>query len=133
MQRTLVSLVLVAASGSLAGAQEPHAPILGQEITPSVTPATVTPEMWFYSQEVRRQDDPKVALRRRAEYVAQQRQMRIAAMKWYGLSNSRPSVSANPHLGVYSPAWVGNGYDRYDWVGGYPRAAIYVVPLTIQR
>jgi hypothetical protein len=30
-------------------------------------------------------------------------------------------------MGVFSPAWVGNGYDRYDWVGaGWPTTTLRV-------
>lgn len=88
-------------------------------------PATVTPEMWLYSQEVQRYDDPAQAVRRKAEYRGQQRANRIAAMKWFGKSNARPEASATPFMGIYSPAWVGNGYERYDWAAvGYPTPVV---------
>jgi hypothetical protein len=78
---------------------------------------TVPPEMWLYSEEIRRHDDPAQAVRRKAELRGAQRMSRIAAMKWFGFSNSRPQASPVPMMGEYSPAWIGNGYDRYDWVG----------------
>jgi hypothetical protein len=78
---------------------------------------TVPPEFWFYSEQVRRHDDPAQAVRRKAELRAEQRMGRIAAMKWFGFSNSRPQASPIPMMGGYSPAWIGNGVDRYDWVG----------------
>lgn len=81
------------------------------------TPNNVTPEMWLYSQQLNRHDDPAQAVRRKAELRGAQRMQRIAAMKWYGFSNARPQASPVPMMGAYSPAWIGNGYDRYDWIG----------------
>jgi hypothetical protein len=74
-----------------------------------------TPEMWFYEQERSRYDDPKMAIRRRAETRAQQRQDRMASMQWYGMSNSRPSVSITPLCGGYSAYWGSNSYDPLRW------------------
>ena len=94
---------------------------------PSLSAPPVTPELWVYSQELRRHDDPAQAVRRKAELVADQRQARLAAMRWYGFSNSRPVANPTPFMGQYSPAWVGNGWDRYDWVGGgWPAVTLYV-------
>ncbi len=62
-----------------------------------------TPEMWFYSQERLRYDDPKTAVRRKAEYRAWQRQRRIALMKSMGLSKQRPLVYYSPFHTFYSP------------------------------
>src|SRR5262245_30745910 len=81
-----------------------------------LVPAQVTPEMWMYNQELRRYEDPQQAVRRKAELKASQRSARLAAMKWYGFSNARPQANPVPFMSVYSPAWVGNGPDRYDWV-----------------
>src|SRR5690242_14007492 len=90
---------------------------------PQLSAPAVTPELWIYSQEQRRHDDPAQAVRRKAEVQADQRISRLAALKWYGLSNSRPQASPIPTMGVYSPAWVGNGWNRYDWM---PAAAASV-------
>ena len=73
----------------------------------------MTPEMWFYKQELNRHDDPQTAVRRKAELRAAHRQLRIESRKWYGLSNSRPTVSYAPQYGTYSPAWVAPGHDPY--------------------
>jgi hypothetical protein len=132
MKRTLLALGFAIACGSIAAAQD-H----GQQQPagqPELTPASVTPEMWYYSQEQRRYDDPQQAVRRKAEFVSQQRANRMAALKWYGMSNSRPVASTTPAMSVYSPAWVGNGHDRYDWVGmGWGRSASYVAPAFTIR
>jgi len=104
------------------------APVSREQIVNTLpTPTTVTPEMWFYSQERDRYDDPAQAVRRKAELRAAQRSQRIAAMKWFGFSNARPQASVTPMMGIYSPAWAGNGYDRYDWVGaGWPTSTARV-------
>ena len=80
--------------------------------TGAVTP---TPEMWFYEQEVNRYDNPKVMVHERAEWRANQRRSRLAASKWYGISNSRPMVSPFPWFGGYGPFWGSNTYDPLRW------------------
>ena len=88
---------------------------------------TQTEDMWFYLQELRRYDDPQVIIRSKAEKKADQRRQRLAAMKWFGWSQGRPSASATPWTGVFSPSWVGNGADPYEWIGyGYSTTAIRV-------
>jgi len=94
---------------------------------PNLSLPSVTPEMWLYSQQWRRHDDPAQAVRRKAEAKAAQRAERLAALKWYGFSNQRPQASPTPFMGVYSPAWTGNGWNRYDWVGPiYPTTTLYI-------
>ncbi len=97
-------------------------------------PAQVTPQMWIYSQEMRRYEDPQQAVRRKAELKAAQRANRLAAMKWFGFSNARPQANPVPFMSVYSPTWVGNGYDRYDWVGAsWPRSTVWLQNDEINR
>jgi hypothetical protein len=96
----------------------------------AVTPETVTPDMWYYSQELRRHDDPKQAVRRKAEYVAQQRTLRIESMKWYGMSNSRPIASTSPFMDEYSPSWVGNSSHPYNWIP--VGSAVYFTPVIVR-
>jgi hypothetical protein len=88
-----------------------------QFVPPNLSITTVTPELWVYSQEMRRHDDPAQAVRRKAEARAAQRMQRVAAMKWFGFSNARPQASTTPMMGSYSPAWVGNSPNPYEWVG----------------
>jgi hypothetical protein len=96
-------------------AQEPAKP--AREIRRDYSPgaASPTPEMWFYEQERSRYDDPKMAVRRKAEFRAAQRSNRIASQHWYGMSNSRPTVSTTPWFGTYSPTWSSNSADPYRW------------------
>jgi hypothetical protein len=144
--RIFASIVTLLAGASVATAQQPlvrridspptatlQTPLPASEpfSAPNLSVPAVTPELWVYSQELRRHDDPAQAVRRKAEIQADQRLSRLGAMKWYGLSNSRPQAS--PLEGVYSPGWVGNGWNRYDWapIGGPSvtyRVENYVVP-----
>jgi hypothetical protein len=89
---------------------------------------TATPEMWFYEQAIRRYDDPKNAVRAAAEFKANQRRARIAAMDWYGMSNSRPASGIDPFAGPLSPTWIGNGYYPNQWVAPTHPTAVWVIP-----
>ena len=91
-----------------------------EEPATALSPSTMvtlarTPEMWFYEQERLRYNDPKTAIRRRAETRAAQRANRLASMKWYGQSNSRPVVSSTPTMSSYAPYWGSNTYDPHRW------------------
>ena len=89
---------------------------LGTAVSPGELKAT--PEMWFYDQAMRQYKDPKMAVRANAELRNDQRLRRLESMKWYGLSNSRPRVSADPWNGDYSASWVSNpGYYPMRWNG----------------
>jgi hypothetical protein len=95
----------------------------GETKTPitSISPGELkaTPEMWFYEQYMRQYQDPKMAVRARAEFEADQRQKRLAAMRWFGFSNSRPRACSDPVHNDYSPGWSSNNSAYpYRW-GGY--------------
>jgi hypothetical protein len=82
----------------------------------------VTPEMWFYEQNKKEYKDPKNAVRAKAEFAAQQRANRLAAMRWFGLSNSRPRIGCDP-INVYPPSWSSNTPlqpNRWTGTGGQP-------------
>jgi hypothetical protein len=57
---------------------------------------------------------PRVA-QRKAEFRATQRMGRLAALRWYGLSNARPTVSSTPWMGIYSPTWIANSRRPFGW------------------
>ena len=100
----------------------------------SAATPTMTPEMWYYMQEMQRHDDPAQAVRRNAEFHAAQRRARLAATKWFGLSNSRPQASVTPFMGTYSPTWAGNGGNPYWWVGtSYGPTAIHIDYVESRR
>jgi hypothetical protein len=73
--------------------------------------------MWFYEQQRLEYQDPRAAVRRKAEFKATQRANRLAAMKLYGLSNSRPSASPTPMFGSYAPGWTARNADPNRWIG----------------
>lgn len=75
----------------------------------SLADVAPTPEMWLYSQELRRYEDPSVAVRRNAEIRGQQRHQRIAAKKAFGVSKQRPAAYNTPFYTYFSP-WMHNGY-----------------------
>jgi hypothetical protein len=92
---------------------------------------TPTSEMWLYQQSLRRYSDPQAAVRRRAEFEADQRQARLAAQRWFGYSNSRPTVSPTPFTGNYSPMWTSNSPYSTEWRG--VNSATIVVPMAPPR
>lgn len=84
----------------------------------SMSMSEMTPQMWLYVQERNRHDDPKEAVRRKAEYRTAQRQRRIAAREWFGYSNARPTANSDPLHAGYSPHWSANNAMRPDqWIG----------------
>ncbi len=103
----------------IATAQEPVEPLtVKRPHTVSMISAgevAATPDMWFYEQQLRRYEDPRNSVRAQAEMRTAQRQNRIAAMKWFGFSNSRPTANFDPVHGSYSPRWVSNGYMPAQW------------------
>lgn len=132
MNRWLVALSLVAAgltSPALAQDRDARREADAQLSLPA---SQVTPELWIYSQERQRYEDPKQAIRRKAEQKAAARMNRIAALKWYGYSTSRPVANPVPLMSSYSPAWAGN-WDEYHWTGvGWPNF-VYHVHLNRER
>jgi hypothetical protein len=106
----------------------PATPTAPQTSVTIASPGQVqaTPDMWFYQQELARYNNPnpKALVRAAAEEKSAQRRARIAAMQWYGYSNSRPTSGIDPVNGPISPQWVGNGYNSYYWV----QPSIWVLP-----
>ncbi len=95
---------------------------------PMVSPGEATPEMWFYEQAIQQYNNPKYAVRAAAEFKANQRRMRLAAMQWYGYSNSRPEMGIDNLHGPQQAQWVGNGADPNWWVAPARPAVIINVP-----
>ncbi len=78
--------------------------------------AADNPELWVYLHEMRRYDDPKSILRRKAEERSAHRRRRLESQKWYGYSPLRPMATSIPQMGEPAPMWIGNGYHPYHWV-----------------
>lgn len=117
MKRTVFALIVGLSTVTTAAAQgpAPAAPKINARVSTSELHATQ--EMWFYEQELQRYNDPKLAVRKKAEFRAAQRERRLAAMQWFGMSNSRPMASPTPVMGTYSPMWTSNYIDPYRWMG----------------
>jgi hypothetical protein len=149
MKKIVLSICLLALACTAARGQDP-VPVVGepgafsapaasevpfvQGTIPGVSPGQMTPEMYLYLHELKRWDDPKQAVRRKAELKTAQRNQRLASQKWFGVSNARPMASAQPFMDLYSPRWIGNGYNAFDWQGAQNGTApIVVVEPTIRR
>ena len=119
MKRLVIALALpLLLNVGIVRADRPMTGGLGFGSAVSPSELKVTPEMWFYDQAMRQYKDPKMAVRARAEYRADQRQRRLESMKWFGFSNSRPRASSDPFHGDYSPGWVASpGYYPSRWSG----------------
>jgi hypothetical protein len=93
----------------------------GTAMTSEVAP---TSEMWFYQEQLRQYMDPKMVRRRIAEGKAERRRARLAAQRWYGYSNTRPTVGMDPVHGDWGARWTsGNRY--------YPTRWSYFGPSTV--
>jgi hypothetical protein len=75
----------------------------------------VTPEMWMYLHQYRRHQDPKEAIREKAEFRSDQRRSRLASQRWYGYTKTRPTSNAVPYFSSYGTQWVGLPWDHYRW------------------
>lgn len=141
MKKIALSVCLFALTCTAALGQDPVPQIDGanevpviQGTIPGVSPGQMTPEMYLYLHELKRHDDPKQAVRRKAELKTAQRNQRLAAQKWFGVSNARPMASAQPFMDLYSPRWIGNGYNAFDWSGAQNGTApVIVLEPTIRR
>lgn len=109
-----IALLLVAAP---ALAERPTVGEIGFSGGISPGELTATPEMWFYEQYLHQYQDPKRAVRQKAEFRAAQRQSRLASLRWFGLSNARPTAGSDPFHSTYSPSWASS---RYRWGGFSP-------------
>jgi len=118
MRIFFAAVVAVPLLAGVASSQEPASP--SDAIKTQSEDVSMTPEMWFYEQEIRRYEDPNLAVRRKAEYRARQRMQRIAARKWYGYSNLRPRVTPTPWGVNYTPTWVSNSGNTWGWTAHRP-------------
>lgn len=104
-------------------ARKPNLP--GEVISP--------PEMSSYPYPMNAQPvlDSKALLQQKAAEQAAQRARRLAALKWFGYSNSRPVAGVDCVHGDYSPSWTSNHpHYPFRWVGIGPAwvAALPAIP-----
>ncbi len=130
MKRMVIcACMLVALTAGMVRAERPESTHRSRsESRIAVGELQPTPEMWFYEQYQQQYDDPAAAVRSRAELRAAQRQGRLAAMRWFGQSNSRPQASSDPFHGDYSARWTSNNSHYTNrWMG---RATPLIVVRT---
>ena len=86
----------------------------------AISPGDLAPtqEMWFYQQYQKEYMDPKTTVRQKAEFRAEERQRRLAARRWYGFSNLRPTANVDWIDSDPAPHWAsGNVYLPFQWNG----------------
>lgn len=86
-----------------------------QEAAPETKPAASEGENdWYYGPTGTRVET-KTLGRQKAELRAKQRLTRMATMRWYGFSASRPTASGIPFTTAYSPHWTRPGGRPFAW------------------
>jgi hypothetical protein len=110
-----ICLLLVIAAPGLA--QQPAARKIG--VAGNIKP---TPAMWFFEQDLKQYQDPKTAVRSKAEERSAQRRGRLASIRAFGFSNSRPRSGTDPYNTHYS-------FVRYPTGMGH----MYKAPVTVTR
>jgi hypothetical protein len=61
------------------------------------------------------QANVRATIHHNAQTRAQQRQLRLSSMSWYGMSNARPTASLTPFCSIYSPVWQMPGPQPFAW------------------
>ncbi len=135
MPKVLVAALIVAglwAAEAKAQDKSPGNSVQFSEPTVSWGQLTPTPSMWYYEQEMKHYMDPKMMARRKAEYQARQRYLRLASRRWFGISLLRPRWSAMPWSQPLAPHWVATYQDPYAWPGA-GRVSVPWVPVLMQE
>ncbi len=115
--------LFVALMAMPAGAQAPAESGTTMRFSGGIAPGevTATPEMWFYQEQMNRRADPKEAVRRKAEFRTAQREARMAARNWFGVSLARPTTSTAVMNGESAAVWTGGDTNYpYRWSGRGP-------------
>ena len=136
MLRTTIAAVALLVVAAMLNAQEPVAPKNASSPSDQPTierPSNIPADVWKYMESMKRYEDPKLAVRRKAEARAAARQARLEAQRWYGVSPLRPTASPLPFMGSAAPMWVGNSWDPYRWVSPSRQATIVIHRDTVRR
>jgi hypothetical protein len=72
-------------------------------------------DSWTYQPPTNNVVTARMIVQQKAEIRAQQRMDRLAALSWYGMSNSRPMASGTPYCSMYSPTWQVPGGRPFAW------------------
>lgn len=117
MRRTCALFMIVFGTSALAAqestfryASDPFAAKVVAAVTEETEQNSASDAEPFESYETA--DEAIVSrLQQKAIDRAEQRRRRIEARRWYGHSQSRPLVFANPYMTTYAPMWM-----NYSWV-----------------
>ena len=93
---------------------------------------TPTPSMWYYEQQMKHYMDPKMMARRKAEFRARQRYLRLASRRWFGISLMRPRWSSMPWSQLLAPHWVSHPAHPFAWPGS-TQTTIVVQPSGYEK
>ncbi len=89
--------------------------------------AQMSPEMRQHELYLLHPQAAEESVIRAAKARADERTRRLESRRWFGFSNQRPSVSADPYNGDYAPHWVGTDpIYPYRWVGGANQSWVIV-------
>ena len=124
--RWLSTVLLVILCSAMASAQESAfrfaaQPYVGSAANSEDAPADSTEANDSSSYESYENAPAVSLLQKKAMFKAEQRLLRIASRKWYGYSQSRPVVLANPYMNHYRPLspystrWIGGRSSRPNW------------------
>ena len=108
----LTLILCVSGIGRAENGVRPAPPDATVQTAPAL-PAMVAP--WSQSEDYARYDTARDAIRRKAEWKAEQRRMRMAGLSWLGYSPLRPPASPVPSMSSYS-GFAGAGI-RYSLPG----------------
>ena len=86
-----------------------------------------------YERPPSREEQVAAAIQRRAEIRSQQRSLRLAAQKWYGVSNARPTVTLASAWSPYRPAQSQRQFQRFAWYRIPSLPAAPIAPSAIRR
>lgn len=101
----------------------------GQEpVEPAAKAASPSDGSW-YRTPTPRAEKPSIA-RQKAVQRGEQRMARLDAMRWYGMSNSRPTAATMPYTTMYSPAWQMPGGRPFAWYASSRPVVIYTNPAV---
>ena len=101
-----------------ARADRPAAGGLGIDSVVSPGELKATPEMWFYDQAMRQYKDPKMAVRAKAEFRADQRQRRLESHEMVRFLEQPPASQQRSVPRRLLAGWVANpGYYPSRWNG----------------
>ena len=117
----------VASAGVLVVAASPA---LAQQLPTPAQESAPSADDYSYYQPVHEKTPTPALAQQKAAARAEQRMARLAAMRWYGFSGSRPTASGLPWTTMYSPAWQQPGGRPFAWYMSYRPTVIYLQPMA---